>query len=86
MYVSYNTNTNLLLQAARIAIDNTLQSVFKVSRFTQLLLRGWLWPCIAIDHAIEPEGGLQTIKIMYVWMRYLTWTPTLGVFTLVVII
>ena len=67
MYVSYNTDTNLLLQAARIAIDNTLQSVFKVSCFTQLLLRSW--PSTAIDHAIDPEGGLQTIKIMYVWMH-----------------
>ena len=85
MYVSYNTATNLLFQAACIAIYTTLQSVFKLSHIIQLLIRSWPGP-IAIDHAIDPEGGLQTIKIMYVWMHYFDLDTNLIVFALLVII
>ena len=40
----------------------------QTSGFTQLLLRRWSGEavhCITIDLAIDPESGLQTIKIMY---------------------
>ena len=70
MYVSYNTDTNLLLQAARFAIDNTLQSVFKVSCFTQLLLRSYLeagqGPLLQLTMQLTLKVVFKEEEIIYV--------------------